>query len=75
MPRILKRAIVSLPRNVPERDYAAMYPYETIKELIEDGLVSWLFTLVFGLRRSTVYIFLTVFMRFAHFALRLYAVL
>ncbi|MBD5632786.1 MAG: hypothetical protein HDP34_06100 [Clostridia bacterium] len=26
-------------RNVPERDYAAMYPYETIKELIEDGLV------------------------------------
>ncbi len=26
-------------RNVPERDYAAMYPYETIEELIEDGLV------------------------------------
>ena len=26
-------------RDVPERDYAAMYPYETIEELIEDGLV------------------------------------
>ena len=26
-------------REVPERDYAAMYPYETIEELIEDGLV------------------------------------
>ena len=26
-------------RNVPERDYAAMYPYETMEELIEDGLV------------------------------------
>ncbi len=26
-------------REVPERDYAAMYPYETIAELIEDGLV------------------------------------
>lgn len=26
-------------RNVAERDYAAMYPYETIEELIEDGLV------------------------------------
>ena len=26
-------------RNVPQRDYAAMYPYETIEELIEDGLV------------------------------------
>ncbi len=26
-------------RNVPERDYAAMYPYESIEELIEDGLV------------------------------------
>ncbi|MDE6597373.1 MAG: hypothetical protein K2K60_01880, partial [Clostridia bacterium] len=26
-------------RPVPERDYAAMYPYETIEELIEDGLV------------------------------------
>ncbi|MDE7379701.1 MAG: hypothetical protein K2N14_01490 [Clostridia bacterium] len=25
--------------NVAERDYAAMYPYETIEELIEDGLV------------------------------------
>lgn len=25
--------------NVPERDYAAMYPYETMEELIEDGLV------------------------------------
>ncbi len=25
--------------KVPERDYAAMYPYETITELIEDGLV------------------------------------
>ena len=25
--------------NVPERDYVAMYPYETIEELIEDGLV------------------------------------
>ncbi len=26
-------------REIPERDYAAMYPYETIAELIEDGLV------------------------------------
>ena len=26
-------------RNIRERDYAAMYPYETIEELIEDGLV------------------------------------
>lgn len=26
-------------RSVPERDYAAMYPYETMEELIEDGLV------------------------------------
>lgn len=26
-------------RRVQERDYAAMYPYETIEELIEDGLV------------------------------------
>lgn len=26
-------------RNVPERDYAAMYPYETMEELIDDGLV------------------------------------
>jgi hypothetical protein len=26
-------------RPVRERDYAAMYPYETIPELIEDGLV------------------------------------
>ena len=26
-------------RPVQERDYAAMYPYETIEELIEDGLV------------------------------------
>lgn len=26
-------------RYVAERDYAAMYPYETIEELIEDGLV------------------------------------
>jgi hypothetical protein len=26
-------------RVVPERDYAAMYPYESIEELIEDGLV------------------------------------
>lgn len=26
-------------RPVPERDYAAMYPYETMEELIEDGLV------------------------------------
>lgn len=26
-------------RFVAERDYAAMYPYETIEELIEDGLV------------------------------------
>lgn len=26
-------------RNVAERDYAAMYPYETMDELIEDGLV------------------------------------
>lgn len=25
--------------NIAERDYAAMYPYETIEELIEDGLV------------------------------------
>lgn len=24
---------------IPERDYAAMYPYETIEELIEEGLV------------------------------------
>ena len=26
-------------RHVAERDYAAMYPYETIEELIDDGLV------------------------------------
>ena len=26
-------------RFVPERDYAAMYPYETIEELIDDGIV------------------------------------
>lgn len=26
-------------REIPERDYAAMYPYETIDELIEDGLI------------------------------------
>jgi predicted nucleic acid-binding Zn-ribbon protein len=26
-------------QNVQERDYAAMYPYETIDELIDDGLV------------------------------------
>lgn len=26
-------------RNIAERDYAAMYPYESIEELIEDGLV------------------------------------
>ena len=26
-------------RPIQERDYAAMYPYETIEELIEDGLV------------------------------------
>lgn len=26
-------------RNVPKRDYAAMYPYETMEELIDDGLV------------------------------------
>lgn len=26
-------------RAIPDRDYAAMYPYETIEELIEDGLV------------------------------------
>ncbi len=26
-------------RNTAERDYAAMYPYETMDELIEDGLV------------------------------------
>jgi chromosome segregation ATPase len=26
-------------QNVQERDYAAMYPYETIEELIDDGLV------------------------------------
>lgn len=26
-------------RTIPERDYAAMYPYETIEQLIEDGLV------------------------------------
>ena len=26
-------------RHVPERDYAAMYPYESMEELIEDGLV------------------------------------
>ena len=26
-------------RNIPKRDYAAMYPFETIEELIEDGLV------------------------------------
>lgn len=26
-------------KNVQSRDYAAMYPYETIEELIEDGLV------------------------------------
>ena len=26
-------------RPVPSRDYAAMYPYETIDELIDDGLV------------------------------------
>ncbi len=26
-------------REVPQRDYAAMYPFETIEELIDDGLV------------------------------------
>ena len=26
-------------KEIPERDYAAMYPYETIEELIDDGLV------------------------------------
>lgn len=26
-------------REIPQRDYAAMYPYETIEELMEDGLV------------------------------------
>ena len=26
-------------RNIQERDYAAMYPYESMEELIEDGLV------------------------------------
>ena len=26
-------------RPIQERDYAAMYPYETMEELIEDGLV------------------------------------
>ena len=26
-------------RPVPQRDYAAMYPYESMDELIEDGLV------------------------------------
>ena len=26
-------------KEIHERDYAAMYPYETIEELIEDGLV------------------------------------
>ncbi len=26
-------------RNIPQRDYAAMYPYESMEELIEDGLV------------------------------------
>ncbi len=26
-------------RDVPQRDYAAMYPFETIEELIDDGLV------------------------------------
>ena len=26
-------------KEIPERDYAAMYPYETIEELIEEGLV------------------------------------
>ena len=25
--------------NIAERDYAAMYPYETMEELIDDGLV------------------------------------
>ena len=26
-------------RHIQERDYASMYPYESIEELIEDGLV------------------------------------
>ena len=26
-------------REIPDRDYASMYPYETIEELIDDGLV------------------------------------
>ncbi|MDE6504528.1 MAG: hypothetical protein K2L42_01520 [Clostridia bacterium] len=26
-------------RSIPQRDYAAMYPYESMEELIEDGLV------------------------------------
>ena len=26
-------------RPVPERDYVAMYPFETIDELIDDGLI------------------------------------
>lgn len=26
-------------KEIPERDYAAMYPYETIEDLIEEGLV------------------------------------
>ena len=26
-------------KEIPERDYAAMYPYETMEELIEEGLV------------------------------------
>jgi hypothetical protein len=48
-PRGVKKAIrlidemlsrrLGVKRPVPERDYAAMYPYETIEELIEDGLV------------------------------------
>ena len=36
---LAKRDGVKLNVNVEERDYAAMYPYETIEELIEDGLV------------------------------------
>ena len=26
-------------REIPERNYSAMYPYETVEELIEDGLI------------------------------------
>jgi uncharacterized phage infection (PIP) family protein YhgE len=34
---LLRRGAIK--QKVQERDYAAMYPYETIEELIEDGLV------------------------------------